>query len=100
MKGLKFAKVSVNNACAPRNSAREVLGCINELRFFERVAARMFISGFLLFRRILSQWISILLASEEENLNDNPKSRLCCPCLRHYERQLAFEHISLARTCC
>lgn len=100
MKGVKFAKVSVNNACAPRNSAREVLGCMNELRFFERVAARMFISGFLLFRRILSQWISLLLASEEENLNDNPKSRLCCPCLRHYEGQLAFEHISLARTCC
>lgn len=90
MKGVKFTKVSVNNACARRNSAREILGYINELRFFERVTAQMFISGFLLFRRILSQWISLLLASEEENLNDNPKSRLCCPCLRHYEGQLAL----------
>lgn len=90
MKGVKFAKVSVNNACAPRNSASELLGCINKLRFFERVTARVFLIGFLLFRRIISQSSSLLLASEEENLNDNPKSRLCCPSLRHYEGQLAL----------
>lgn len=91
MKGVKFTKVSVNNACARRNSAREILDILTN--FVSLNESQLECSVY--------KWISVistnsfstdslLLASEEENLNDNPKSRLCCPCLRHYEGQLAL----------